>query len=178
MQPHQEEYGRGRRQELHDQLHACADTGRRAFGDLQIIIHEAEQTERDRDQQHGPNVEIGKVRPQQCREHQRNQDQKSAHGGRTLFFDDMTLRTIAADRLSLALGQFQPADESGPDDKTDEKRRHHRTAGAEREIAEHVEDPVVVGQRHQELIEQSFPLSRRGFARFQRIDDDRHAAAE
>ena len=53
-----------------------------------------------------------------------------------------------------------------------------RGQDAEGRIAEDVEDPVFVGQRHQELIEQSFPLSRRGFARFQRIDDQRHAAAE
>ena len=90
----------------------------------------------------------------------------------------MALRTVIADRLPLALKQLEAANEGGADDKADEKRGHHRAAGTESEIAENVEDPVLVGQRHQKLIEHRVPLSRRGFARFQRIDDHRHAAAE
>ena len=57
------------------------------------------------------------------------------------------LRPVLADRLAGALAGAQPADQAWSDHEGDDQRRQQRAAGAERQIAEQVEDDVLVRQR-------------------------------
>ena len=101
----------------------------------------------------------------------------------------MCLRTVAADRLALALAQPQPIDDRGPEHEDEDKRGDHRAAGAERDVAEHVEEPETCpkcGLRDSSMqlnVPASAdlrlaPLARRFASRSQRLDDGRHPGAE
>ena len=75
----------------------------RRFRDLQEIVVEADGAEAERHEQHGPDIEIGEIGPQQRRDENARQDHEPAHGRRALLLDDMALRPVAADRLAPAL---------------------------------------------------------------------------
>ena len=78
-----------------------------------IVVQEAQQPERDRHQEHDPDIAIGQIRPQQRRADPGDQDQQPAHGGRARLFHDVALRAVGADGLALALLHLQPADQRG-----------------------------------------------------------------
>src|SRR5690242_21158358 len=52
----------------------------------------------------------------------------------------MTLRSVGADRLTLALRLAQPADEFGPQQQADQERGRARRTRAEADVANEVED--------------------------------------
>src|SRR5438477_242796 len=141
---------------------------------LERIIDETEQAEAQRNEQNDPDVDLAQIGPQQCRADGRNQNQEATHRRCALLFDDMPLRTIGTDRLSLALPFAQPADHRGTEYKCDEERRHHRAAGPEGDVAEDVQDADVADQMH----ENDGQHLRSASARPEHIQNHRHAPAE
>ena len=109
------------------------------LGHLQIVVVEADEAEAERHRQHDPDIGIERIGPQHGRDHQPGQDHQPAHGRRALLGDQMRLRPVAADRLALALAQPQIVDDPGPEQEHEQRAGHHRAAGAERDVAEHVE---------------------------------------
>ena len=101
--------------------------------------------------------------------------------------DDVRFRAVGADRLALALQQPQPVDDARAEQEHEQQRGDDRAAGAERDVAEHIEDGELVRQIDQP-IEHRINLvrtrlrrrpRRRGADRpLQRLDDGRHARAE
>src|SRR5690242_4983559 len=69
----------------------------------------------------------------------------------------MTLRSVGADGLALALSFLEPGDQSGVDEKSDQQRCHHRRARAEREVTEQPEEGQLVGVRQERQIIQHQP---------------------
>src|SRR6202035_3052241 len=61
------------------------------------------------------------------------------------------LRPVAADRLALALEQPQPVDDGRTEQENKKQRGDHRAAGAERDVAEHIEDGELVRQIDQPI---------------------------
>ena len=53
---------------------------------------------------------------------------------------EMRLRAVGADRLALALAQPQMVDDPGPEQEHEQRAGHHRAAGAEGDVAKHVEE--------------------------------------
>ena len=123
LQLHHGIAGSKRHRELDQELALAADAVRGALGDLQVVVGKAEQPETRRDQQHDPDIGIGEIRPEQCRNHRRHQDQQAAHGRRALLFDDVALRAFGADRLALALALAQPGDRRRPHEEGDDEAR-------------------------------------------------------
>ena len=74
-----------------------------AAGHLEIVVVEADGAEAQRHRQHGPDIEIGQVGPQQGADENPGQDHEAAHGRGALLLDDVALRAVGADRLTLAL---------------------------------------------------------------------------
>src|SRR3546814_12345531 len=81
-----------------------------------------------------------------------------AHGGRSLFRDEVRGGAVLADRLALALLQPQPADELGADQQADDKRRQRRRARPEGEVPDEVENPRKT-ERLGQFIENFFSLN-------------------
>ena len=119
--------------------------------DFQIVVVETDEPETERDPQHDPDVGIGGVRPQQRRHQHARQDHQAAHGRRAGLGDDVRLRTIGTNRLALALQQAQPIDDGLAEQEDKEQRGDHRSAGAEGDVAKHVEDGNLVRQIDQPI---------------------------
>ena len=116
------------------------------LGDLEIVVVEADRAEGERHAEHDPDIVVGGIGPQHRRHHDPEQDHQAAHGGRALLGDEVRLRPVGADRLALALLQAQVVDDPRPEQKHEHAGRDHRAAGAQREVAEHVEDGDLVGK--------------------------------
>src|ERR1700743_2429060 len=52
----------------------------------------------------------------------------------------MRLRTVGADRLALALAQPEMVDDPGAENEHDQRAGDHRAAGAEGDVAKHIEE--------------------------------------
>src|SRR6266700_5757625 len=83
----------------------------------------------------------------------------------------MRLRTVAADRLALALAQPQMIDDPGTEQEHEQRARHHRPAGAEGDVAEDVEEAAEdsetgdgVGKLDQPVKHSICPVARLGCA--------------
>ena len=107
---------------------------------LQIVVVEADEAEAERHRQHDPDIGVERIGPQQRRDHEAGQDHQPAHRRRALLGDQMRLRAVGADRLALALPQPQMIDDPGPEQEHEQRARHHRPAGAEGDVAKHVEE--------------------------------------
>jgi hypothetical protein len=59
--------------------------------------------------------------------------------------------------VPFALLEFQPADQRRADQEGDDERRHHRPAGAEGDVAKHVEELEVLRERNEKVIEHERP---------------------
>src|SRR5439155_6114613 len=68
----------------------------------------------------------------------RNEDEQAAHGRRAAL-GEVALRTVGADRLTLALADPQPADEPRAEQQADQQRGRARRTGAEADVADEVE---------------------------------------
>ena len=139
-EPHQRVAG-GQRDHRFDQQPQLA--GEAAMGllrHLQIVVVEADEAEAERHREHDPDIGIERIGPQQRRDHEAGQDHQPAHRRRALLGDQMRLRAVGADRLALALAQPQMIDDPGPEQEHEQRARHHRAAGAEGDVAKHVEE--------------------------------------
>src|SRR5206468_6716434 len=90
-------------------------------------------------QQARPDVRVGELLPRQDGDRHRDQDQQAAHG-RSAALGEVALRAVGADRLALALGRSQPADEPRAEHQADDERRRARRARTEADVADEVED--------------------------------------
>ena len=115
--------------------------------DFQIIVIEADEAEAERHRQHDPDIGIERIGPQQRRDHQSRQDHQPAHGGRALLGDEMRLRAVGADRLALALAQAKVVDDPGTEQKHEQPAGEHRAAGAEGDVAKHVQQTAERDQK-------------------------------
>src|SRR5262249_3398032 len=97
------------------------------------------QPETGGDQQARPDVRIGDLHPKQGRDDHRDQDEQPAHGRRAAL-GEVALRPVGADRLTLALGRAQPADEPGAAQQADEPSGGAGLDGAEADVADEIED--------------------------------------
>jgi hypothetical protein len=67
------------------------------------------------------------------------------------FFDDVRLRPVGADRLAFALQQPQPVDHELPEQKNEDERGNHRSAGAEGDVAKDIQDRELVREFDQPI---------------------------
>ena len=123
----------------------------RLFRDLQIIVIEADHAEAERDPKHHPDIGIGRVCPQKRRDQHAGQDHQPAHRRRAGLGDNVRFRTVGADRLTLALQEPQMIDDVLTEQKDEKQRGDDRAAGAERDVAEHVEDGKLFRQIDQPI---------------------------
>ena len=104
------------------------------LADLRVIVEEADRAETQQPEQRDPDVRIAQVRPQQRRNHDRNDDQDAAHRRRAGLLL-MRLRPVFADVLpDLELAQL--ANQPGPEDDAKEQSRQARKRRPERDVAE------------------------------------------
>ncbi len=73
------------RADLIQHLAAGGQTQVAMFGDLGIIVHKADRAIGQQRQHRDPDIGVAQVRPQQRGDHDRNDDQHAAHGGRAGF---------------------------------------------------------------------------------------------
>ena len=139
-EPDQRVTGGERDDRLEQQAQAAAEAGRGLLGHFQIIVIEADEAEAERHREHDPDIGIERIGPEQGRDHEPGQDHQPAHGGRALLGDDVRLRTVGADRLALALPQPQMIDDPGAEQEHEQRAGHDGAAGAEGDVAEHVEE--------------------------------------
>ena len=117
----------------------AAEAGRGLLGHLQIVVIEADEAEAERHRQHDPDIGVERIGPEQGRHHEPGQDHQPAHGGRALLGDDVRLRAVGADRLALALPQPQMIDDPGAEQEHEQRAGDDGAAGAEGDVAEHVQ---------------------------------------
>ncbi len=126
----------------------------RAFGELAVIVHKADQAETHGHEQNDPGVNICQFHPQQRADHDRDQDHQAAHGRRA-FFLQMRFGAVAADRLAFALFHAQPADNARTKDETNDQRGQQCATGPERDVAEQIEENEIMRERGEEVIKQA-----------------------
>ena len=114
--------------------------------DFEEVVIKPDGAKTDGDEQHHPDVAIGQVRPQQRGHYRAREDHQPAHGGRALFGQQMGLRAIFADRLTLALLEAQQGDHPRAKHEDKKQRRDHRTGGAKGDVAKDVESRECVTQ--------------------------------
>jgi hypothetical protein len=76
-----------------------------------------------------------------------------------LLLDQMTLRSVGADRLAFALAHAERPDDAWPEQKHEQQRREQRTTGAEGDVAEDVKDAEFARELAQPIEHGRFPPS-------------------
>jgi hypothetical protein len=147
--------------DLGQQLEPAGQAVGAAPGELQHVVGKADRAEADRDVEDRPHEAVGQIRPQQGRHAERQEDEEAAHGRRARLGQHVGFRPVVADRLSRALLGLQPLNDARADDEADDQRRQHGAAAAEGQIAEQVEDDVVVGQGGEQVEQHARPPTRR-----------------
>ena len=128
------------------QAGAAGKAGMCLLGDFQIIVIKTDQPEAERHPEHDPYVRAGRVGPQQGRDQQAGQDHQPAHGRRAHLGQQMRLRAVGADRLALALLEAQQVDDRAAEQEHEHQSGDDGAAGAERDVAEDVEERDLVGK--------------------------------
>ena len=113
----------------------------RLLGYLEIVVVEADCAKGEGDAQHDPNVAVGGIGPQHRRYDGAEENHQSAHRRRALLGHEVRLRSVAADRLPLALLEPQQVDDRMTEQKNEHQRGEHCSAGTERDVAQNVERP-------------------------------------
>src|SRR5581483_7074774 len=126
-------------EEFEEQARLAGKSGVVRLLHLVVIVEPADQAEAAGHQKAGPHILVPEIHPQQDRDRHRGQDQKTAHGRRAAL-REVALRTVVANRLTLPLLRPKPADEFRTEQQTDEQCRRARSAGAESDVADEVED--------------------------------------
>ena len=142
--------------DLEQQLHPARHAVMRAPRQFPKVVEEPDQPEADGHPQHDPHVRIAEVGPQQGRAAQRQQDQEPAHRRGSLLADEVALRPIGADRLTVALHRFEPGDDLRPKDQADRQRRIQRSPRTEGDVAEQVQRVKLFGERCQKKVKHVF----------------------
>jgi hypothetical protein len=140
-----------RDQEFRRQPPPAGNSQMRLFRDLQIVVVEADRAEAHGDQQHGPDIDRGKVTPQERRADNAGKHHKPAHCRRPGLLE-VRLRTVGADRLALALSNAQRVDDRRPKQEDDKCGGNQRATRPEGDVAEDIEELELVsqsGQQHQ-----------------------------
>ena len=137
--------------DLPQHLVARPQTVVRAPYDLQVVVGEADRAEAGRGDHRDPDVRVGEIGPEQCRDQRRRQDQQAAHRRRP-GLGAVGLRPVLADHLA-DLELAQAADHDRPEHDAEQERRHARAGGAERDVAEDVEDRRRAVQRIEKVVE-------------------------
>ena len=124
--PHEDADGNAGNGELRQQPHLARKALGRRLGDLEEIVIKADGAETQRHEQHGPDIEIAQVGPQQRGNEDARQDHQPAHGRRALLFDDVALRPVAADRLAAALLHLEQRNDARPEQEDEQQVRSGR----------------------------------------------------
>ena len=132
--------GGQRNQQLEQEAGAPGEPGMGLLRHLQIVVIESDDAETERHREHDPDIGIERIGPQHGRHHKSRQDHQAAHCRRALFADEMRLRPVGADRLSLALAQAEVVDDPGAEQEHEQRTRHHRAASAESDVAKDVQE--------------------------------------
>ena len=171
-EPHQRVAGGERDHAFDQQPKLAGKAAMGLLGHLQIVVIEADKAEAERHREHDPDIGVERIGPQQRRDHEAGQDHQPAHRRRALLGDEVRCRAVGADRLALALAQPQMIDDPGPEQEHEQRARHHRPAGAEGDVAEHVEEAAEeaeagngVGKLDQPVKHSICPIPRLGRAR-------------
>ena len=138
-EPHQRVAGGERNHRLDQKPQLASEAAMRLFRHLQIIVVETDEAEAERHREHDPDIGIERVGPKQRRDDEARQDHQPAHRRRALLGDEVRGRAIGADRLAFALAQPQMIYDPGTEQEHEQRARHHRPAGAEGDVAKHVE---------------------------------------
>ena len=138
-EPHQRVAGHQRNHAFDEQPQLAGEAAMALFCHLQIIVIEADEAEAERHRQHDPDIGVQRIGPQQRRDDEAGENHQPAHRRRALLGDQVRRRPVGADRLALALPQPQMVDDPRAEQEHEQRARHHRPAGAERDVAKHVE---------------------------------------
>ena len=95
-------------------------------------------------------------------------DHQAAHRRRSGLFE-MGLRTIGADRLATSLPNAQRVDNARAKQENNQRRCDQRSAGSERDIAEHVQKLDMFRQPGEIVQHTLIPHTRRLFGRTERL---------
>ena len=113
-------------------------------GDLQVIVHPADNAERQGHQQHGPDIAIAEITPGQRGNQDDNENQRPAHR-RGACFAEVALRAIFTNRLP-DLVMRQLFDHIGTNQERHGQGCDHADHGAERQVLKHRKAGDVFGQ--------------------------------
>ncbi len=112
--------------------------------DLGVVVPKSDASEAHQSEHRDPHVWIRKIRPQQRRHHDRDDDQDSAHGRRARFLL-VRLRPVFPDVLA-DLKFAQLGDQPRPQRQAQEQRRQCRERGAKRGVLEYAKGREVAKQ--------------------------------
>ena len=105
---------------------------------LEIIVIEADEPKSCHNEQNDPDVMIFQIGPEQRRDDEAGQYHQPAHGGRALLGEQVGLRSIETDRLSLALFQAKGGNDPGAEKKYEKQRRENGPARPEGNVSEKI----------------------------------------
>ncbi|SST10557.1 Uncharacterised protein [Acinetobacter baumannii] len=118
---------------------------------LAVVVHPADGTEQQGNDQHYPHVAVGKIRPQQRADGYGGKDQGAAHG-RGALLRQVRLRTVVAHGLA-DLADLQGTDHPGPQPQRQRQRGEHAENAAQGQVLEDAEALVellqVFGQQQE-----------------------------
>src|SRR5580765_7933847 len=102
--------------------------------DFEVVIGKTDGGKHDRGKHTDPDKWIAQIGPQECRNHDADGNQQTAHGGRACLFM-VSLRSLFSDVLP-DLKFTQAPNDNRANDQGCEKRGQTGESGTEREIAE------------------------------------------
>ncbi len=111
------------------------------LGHLEIVVIEADDAEAERHAQHDPHIGVGQVGPQQRRRPRcRTGSSARPWSACRSWSPDATCGPSARIGWPLPCCSAQHVDDRRAEQEHEHRRGHHRAAGAERDVAKHVEE--------------------------------------
>ena len=126
-----------RHQKLREELAAARQAEASSFGQLDVVVREADRSQSGERPQRDPDEPVGQVHPEDRRQDDAEQDQKAAHRRRA-GLRKMRLGSLGSNQLA-DLAAFQKTNHGRTQRQREEERGHGRRRRAKRDVAKDVE---------------------------------------